>query len=76
MKKVQQLELMQRHLSTDVRPEPNGKTSATNEYFLKHSNIVSLPSVHAQMFFYKILGCLLKEKNKYKVSACFFENTY
>jgi hypothetical protein len=32
-------------------------------------------SVHAQMVF-KFLGCLVKEKNYYEVTACFFENTY
>jgi hypothetical protein len=30
--------------------------------------------VHAQMVF-KFLSCLVKEKNYYEVSACFFENT-
>jgi hypothetical protein len=31
--------------------------------------------VHAQLVSY-VSGCLFEDKIKYKVSACFFENTY
>ncbi len=36
--------------------------------------IKSVLSVHAQKVF-KYFVCLVEVKNKYKVSACFFENT-
>jgi hypothetical protein len=46
------------------------------EYFLKAYKIRSvLHHVHAQIVF-TILACLVQEKNKYKVSACFFEITF
>ncbi len=38
-------------------------------------DIKSVLSVHAQLVL-KFLTCFIKEKNKYKVFACFFENTY
>jgi hypothetical protein len=45
------------------------------KYIFKACQIYSVLSVHALMNL-KILACLVKEKNKYKAFACFFENTY
>jgi hypothetical protein len=42
---------------------------------LKTYKIKSVLSVRAQIVL-KFVGCLVKEKNKYKSSACFFENTH
>ncbi len=41
---------------------------------LKASKIKPVLSLHAQPVF-KFSSCLFKEKNKWKVSVCFFENT-
>jgi|688.fasta_scaffold798853_1 hypothetical protein len=46
-----------------------------DEYFFKACYIKSILSVLAQTVF-KVLGCLVKEKSSYKVSVCFFENTF
>ncbi len=50
------------------------ETSSKDEYFLKAYKKLVL-SVHAPMVF-KILACLVQEKNKDKVSACFSVKTY
>ncbi len=42
------------------------------DILLKANKIISVLSVHAQMYF-KFLACHVKEKNKFKVSACFLE---
>jgi hypothetical protein len=49
-------------------------TESRDKYFLKTFKIKSVLSVHVEID-YKFTGCFFKDK-KYKVSACFFENTF
>ncbi len=43
--------------------------------FVKAYKIKSVVSVYAQIVF-KLLACIIEEKNNYKISACFLENIY
>ncbi len=50
-------------------------TGSLDEYFLKAYEIESVFYIHAPLDF-KFLGCLVKDKNKYKDYGCSYESHY